>query len=29
MRVARDRYRLLRTHSWSDDVIARLRAIAD
>jgi hypothetical protein len=26
MRVARDRYRLLRTHSWSDDVIARLRA---
>jgi hypothetical protein len=29
MRVARDRYRLLRTHSWSDEVIARLRAIAD
>jgi hypothetical protein len=26
MRVAGDRYRLLRTHSWSDDVIARLRA---
>ncbi len=26
MRVARDRYRLLRTHSWSDDVIARLHA---
>jgi len=25
MRVARDRYRLLRTHSWSDEVIARLR----
>jgi hypothetical protein len=25
MRVAGDRYRLLRTHSWSDDVIARLR----
>jgi len=29
MRVARDRYRLLRTHSWSDDVITRLRAITD
>jgi hypothetical protein len=26
MRVAGDRYRLLRTHSWSDEVIARLRA---
>ncbi len=25
MRVAGDRYRLLRTHSWSDEVIARLR----
>ncbi|MGI8803281.1 MAG: chromosome partitioning protein ParB [Solirubrobacteraceae bacterium] len=25
MRVASDRYRLLRTHSWSDDVITRLR----
>jgi hypothetical protein len=25
MRVAAERYRLLRTHSWSDDVIARLR----
>jgi hypothetical protein len=25
MRVAGDRYRLLRTHSWSDDVIVRLR----
>ena len=25
MRVARERYRLLRTHSWSEDVIARLR----
>jgi hypothetical protein len=29
MRVARDRYRLLRTHSWSEEVIARLRAITD
>jgi hypothetical protein len=25
MRLAGERYRLLRTHSWSDDVIARLR----
>lgn len=25
MRVAAERYRLLRTHSWSDEVIARLR----
>jgi hypothetical protein len=25
MRVAGERYRLLRTHSWSDEVIARLR----
>jgi hypothetical protein len=26
MRVAAERYRLLRTHSWSDEVIARLRS---
>jgi hypothetical protein len=25
MRVAAERYRLMRTHEWSDDVIARLR----
>lgn len=25
LRVARERYRLLRTHSWSDEIIARLR----
>jgi hypothetical protein len=27
MRLAGDRYRLLRTHSWSDEVIARLREV--
>ncbi len=26
MRVARERYRLMRTHEWNDDVIERLRA---
>ena len=26
MRVAAERYRLLRTHAWSDDVLERLRA---
>jgi hypothetical protein len=25
MRVARERYRLMRTHEWSDEVIERLR----
>ena len=25
MRVTRDRYMLLRTHDWGEDVIARLR----
>ena len=25
MRVANERYRLLRTHEWSEDVIARVR----
>ena len=25
MRVARERYRLIRTHEWSDEVIERLR----
>jgi hypothetical protein len=25
LRVARDRYRLMRTHEWNEDVIARLR----
>jgi hypothetical protein len=25
-RVGADRYRLLRTHEWSEDVLARLRA---
>jgi hypothetical protein len=27
MRVARERYRLIRTHEWNDEVIERLRAI--
>ena len=26
LRVAHERYRLLRTHEWNDDVIERLRA---
>jgi hypothetical protein len=26
MRVARERYRLIRTHDWNDEVIARLRS---
>jgi hypothetical protein len=26
LRVGGDRYRLLRTHEWSEDVLARLRA---
>ena len=26
MRIARERYRLIRTHEWNDDVIERLRA---
>jgi hypothetical protein len=25
LRVAAERYRLLRTHEWSDDIVARLR----
>ena len=25
LRVARERYRLMRTHDWNDEVIARLR----
>jgi hypothetical protein len=25
MRVARERYRLMRTHEWNDEVIRRLR----
>jgi hypothetical protein len=25
LRVAHERYRLLRTHEWSDEIIARLR----
>ena len=25
LRVTRERYRLIRTHDWSDDVIRRLR----
>ncbi|GAC1490887.1 MAG: ParB N-terminal domain-containing protein [Solirubrobacteraceae bacterium] len=29
LRVARERYRLLRTHGWSDEIIARLRAAMD
>jgi hypothetical protein len=26
LRVARERYRLMRTHQWSDEIIARLRS---
>ena len=26
LRVARERYRLMRTHDWNDEVIARLRS---
>jgi predicted DCC family thiol-disulfide oxidoreductase YuxK len=26
LRVARERYRLMRTHEWSDEIIARLRS---
>ena len=26
MRIARERYRLMRTHEWNDEVIERLRA---
>ena len=29
MRVSNDRYRLLRTHEWSDEVVAKLREAAD
>jgi hypothetical protein len=25
MRIARERYRLMRTHDWSDEIIERLR----
>lgn len=28
LRVARERYRLVRTHAWSEDIVARLRADA-
>ena len=28
MRVAGDRYRLILTHEWSDDVIQRLRGLS-
>jgi hypothetical protein len=26
LRVAAERYRLMRTHEWNDDILARLRA---
>jgi len=26
LRVARERYRLMRTHEWSDEIITRLRS---
>ncbi len=29
MRVSAERYRLMRTHEWSEDVLARVRADAD
>jgi HSP20 family molecular chaperone IbpA len=29
LRVASERYRLLRTHEWSDEIIARLKAVRD
>jgi len=28
MRIARERYRLMRTHEWNDEIISRLRRAA-